>query len=477
MLIQGPFMTPNDKAIQDPINSNGGFMQNCFKSTTQVNDTIIVAVVTESTVANMAVTDDGSSSNAYAIPSGASEVSGGHTLAIFTATVAHASRCLSVTFTTDTGAIDDQMTMWEYSNVGSVDGTPCATHVTTGTSVACGSAITTTVSGDLVLAVTSVTTFGTTPTGSMHFTAQTGASWNLSTNDGTDWSASQTEIQSASGAVTPAITSSTAVSSANIVGIAFKPTSTGGNVPSGPYLLSMQHQNNWGFSTAPTATSETLYFPCPASVTGTVLWLLLGNVDTTTVTGVTDSNSNTWTGLTRVDSTGDGFSIQWYHTALNPTCSGSEALTLTYGANPSALLPLWDFFIVTGAASGYDSTEGQKSTNTSCASPTAFTGPTVTPTSFPALVLAYGNQDFNTGQSTNVGQFLTAVEVCPNSGNIGCGGNGTSTNYAYVGSGLEQDAFIVVDNLASGSAAFSWTAANTQSQNIGACFSAALAVE
>src|SRR5208283_5662434 len=105
--------------------------------------------------------------------------------------------------------------------------------------------------------------------------------------------------------------------------------------------------------------------PCPASVSGTVLWLMTG-YGGGSVSGVADNNSNTWTGLTAVDSTGDGYTIQWYHTGLNPTCSGTEKLTLTYGGDPSGLTPLWGFYIVTGAASGYDSTEGQQSTNTTC---------------------------------------------------------------------------------------------------------------
>lgn len=478
-LIQGPFMTPNDVASQSSIGggAGAGFIQNCYKSTTQVGDTLIVEVITNSTTSNVSVTDDGSSSNTYAIPSGATETAGGAMHSFYVATVSHASRCVKVNYATGTGATNNQIVLWEYANLGAVDQT-CAATVTSGTAPAC-SAMTTTVNGDLVVSAVAVVSFGTKPTGSMHFTAQ--ASWALATNNGTDWTAAQTIIQSAAGSITPAITTSTAVSRANIIGIAFKAASAGGTMPTGPYVLSMQHQNNWGLSTAPTATSETLYFPCPTGYSGVSLWLMVGNLDSTNVTAVSDSTNGSWTGLTRVDSTGDGFEIQWYHKD-SATCASTIAVTLTYGANPSGLIPLWDFFVVVGAASGYDSsaTCGAGSTpcaiNTTCNSTTTVGGATITPSGYPALVLSYNNQDFDTISAVNVGQFLAAVEDCPGTG-AGCGGAGTGTDLAYAGPGFEQDAGIMADNLASGSAAISWTVANTQSQNAGPCFSSTVAVK
>lgn len=487
-LVQGPFSSASDVTNQNALSSDGTgpTLVNCFRSNTQSGNTIVVMAISASAVSNMSVTDDGSSSNSYSIPSGAQETAGSHSIAIWTASVTHASRCVTLTFAATTNVDDNQIIMWEYKNLGTVDQT-CAATATSGTAPAC-SAMTTTANGDLILAGVNVVSYGTKPTGSTHYTAQAG-SWNLSLNDGTDWTGVQTEVQASSGAVTPAITTATAVTRANIVGVAFKATTSGSGPPAGPYLLSFQAQNNWGYSTAGTSTSQTFYFPCPTSVTGTTLWLLVGNIDSTTVSAVSDSNGNTWTGLTRMDSTGDGFSVQWYHTGLNPTCSGTENVTLTYGANPSTLVPLWNFFVVTGAASGYDSTASCSGTNVtgtgtcnmtatnSCASGTSCGGATITPSGYPAMVLSYQNQDFDTASGANVGQFLTAVEICPNAGNVGCAGAGTSTNYMYVGSGLEQDAGIIADNLASGSAAITWSMQNTQNTNVGASFSSTIDIK
>lgn len=489
-VVQGPIVTATD--VQVNTNLGGGavtdnYMVKCFPYATQSGNTIIVMVVTASATSNISLTDDGSSSNTYSLPSGASETAGSQTIAFYVAPVTHASHCVSLTFATPTGATHNQMTMWEYDNLGAVD-KACAATVTSGTSLACAS-MTPTVNGDLLLIAANAVTYGTKPTGFTSYTAQTGTTptWTLATNDGLGWSAAQTGIQATAGAVTGAITAASAVTRANIAGLAIKAVTAGAAHPSGPYLLSMEVQNSgypstngWGYSTASTATTQTVNFPCQ----GNAPILLVGNIDSTTVTGVTDNNSNTWAGLTRVDSSGDGFSIQYYNTTNYPaTCNGTEKVTVTYGANPSDLDPLWVFFDVAGAASGYDSTATCSSgstpcaTNTSCASSSTATGAHITPSGFPALVLSYFNQDFDTISGINVGQFLTAEEICPNGTNTGCGAAGTGTFYNYQGSGLEQDAGIMADRLASGSAALTWSAQNTQSQNIGACFSSTLAVK
>lgn len=484
-LVQGPFSTANDVQTQSPINSTSfanSYMQKCFANSTQAGNTIIVEVVTASTIANMAISDDGSSSNTYAIPSGASEVAGSQTHALFVATVTNASKCIKLTFTATTGAINDQMVLSEWENLGAVDQT-CAATVTSGTSLAC-SAMTTTASGDFIIGAANVVTYSSKPSGFANsFTAQSG--WALLHAHGVDWSASQTEIQAASGSVTPTITVSAAVTRANIVGIAFKAASAGAGHPTGhPYIISVQNQNTgnsaWGFSNTSTATAQSVQFPCQ----GDDPWLLIGQINTATISSVTDNNGNTWAGLTRVNSTGDGFAIQWWHTTnASPTCNGTEKVTVTFSANPSTLIPLFVFFDI-GLSGGYDSSATCGSGSTPCAinastctSTTVCAGATITPSTYPSLVLSYANQDFDTVSGVNLGAFLTGVEVCPAS-TTGCATTGSSgTTYSYVGPGLEQDAGIAGYNLSSGSAALTWTMQNTQNQNAGANFSSTIAIK
>ena len=113
-LIQGPFMTPNDVANLTPIsNGIGGLIQSCFKSTTQVGDTVVVDIITNSTTGNTSLTDDGSSSNTYAIPSGATETAGGQMHSLYVATVSHTSRCVNVSFASSTGVTNNQVAIWD----------------------------------------------------------------------------------------------------------------------------------------------------------------------------------------------------------------------------------------------------------------------------------------------------------------------------------------------------------------------------
>lgn len=488
-LIQGPFSTPNDVQTQSPltISNTNNYMLLPLGTLTQSSDTIVVMIVSASATSNLSLTDDGSSSNTYTLQ--ASETAGSRTIAFYTAPVTHTSRNVKMTCASATNCADNQMVAWEYANLGAADKT-CNATVTTGTSLACSS-MTTTANGDFIIVAADVVTYSATPSGfAGKFTAQTGSTptWTLAHAHDLDWSASQTAIQATAGAITPAITVSAAVTRANIAGIAFLATAAGGAQPPPPYLIGMQNQNSgnsgWGFSSTSSSTAQVLQVPC----VGNSLYLLIGQIDSATITHVggsgnnIDSNGNTWAGLTLVDSTGDGFAIQWWHTTTYPaTCNGTEAVTVTFSANPSTLIPLWVFFDV-NAASGYDgsATCGAGSMpcaiNTTCSSTSSCGGATITPSGYPALVLSYQNQDFDSISASNIGRFITGVEVCPALAG-GCGGAGTGTSYAYVGPGVEQDAGILADNLASGSAAITWTVQNTQSKNPAASFSSTIAIK
>lgn len=247
----------------------------------------------------------------------------------------------------------------------------------------------------------------------------------------------------------------------------------------------MQSRNDHGFSTAQTATTRVEAFPCK----GNDPWILTGNIDTAHVNSITDNNGNTWTGLTKVDSTGDGFEIRWWHVTSAVTCADNEAVTITYSANPSGLIPVIEFFDIANSA-GYDSSATCGAGSTPCAinntiatnPPVAFAGATITPSvgsvAHPTLILSYQNQDFDTISGVSPGLFVAAVGVCPNSGGAGCGGNGTSTSYNYVGPGFEQDSGVMIDRVTATTAvSITWTPQNTQSQGLDFSFSSTVAIK
>lgn len=482
-------VTPNDTLIANAISNasaTNSIIFTCFLNSTQVGDKAVIKVRTGSTTANMSFTDDGS--NTYTLEK--SEVAGSVTSAIYDAPITTASRCVTLTFAATTGANTDQLILLEYNNLGAIDQT-CAATVTSGTAPACGS-MTTTVNGDLILDFTDVVTYSSTPSAFANgFTAQTGASWSLLDADALSWNAVQSEIQTTAGAVNPAITIAASTTRSNVVGIAYKATASGGSVASAPALLVQEIINGgnsaWGFSSTSSATAQTIQFPCPSNANQLVL--LLGQGDAVTISHVggsgsnTDNNGNTWNALTRNDSTGDTFALQYWYTTYPATCNGAEKVIVTYSASAAAQVPYWVFRALK-ASSGYDSSStcsgastgtGQCVVNSSSAGTGNITGATITPSAYPEIAISDQNQDFGSISAVSAGNFTAAYESVPGLTN-GCSSVSTS-KLCYQGVGFEQDMGAVNDVLASGSATFTWTYANTQNQGPDFYFSNAIAIK
>jgi len=487
--------TPSDVQSTGPLISNGAFIVTCFANTTQVNNTVIVRLTTPSTTGNVtSVTDDGSSSNTYTLQK--NETAGSETLAIYSAPVVHASRCVTVTFTLGTGAtvIGNQVKLYEFDNLSTASGTgsvdvTCSGTATSGTAPACGSSMTPTLSNDLVMTFMDVVSFSSKPATSVTFTAQTGTAPTYSLVDaaGTDWTASQYATNAALSAITPSITVSQAVTRANVVGIAFKAASNGGT-------YSGVHVNNVTFnapqysqSSSFTGTTFVVQFPC----FGNDLWVLIGqgassSTDNTTSIG-SDSNSNSWTGLTNVYSSGDGYAVRWWH-ADSATCNGTEKFTINFTSNPSYMFLLT---VDIGNSGGYDSTAGNvtlNSGNSATNPPTTVSGGSITPSTTNGVILSYINQDYDTASAVSTsaagGIWASDNMSCPNAtGGTGCAALGTSGSYyAYSGSGFEQDGGFMVDyygnSTSSVSTTWTWgTLGNTQNRAIGPYFYSSVVVK
>lgn len=475
--------TPSDTQTQSPFSTGTGSITTCFPNSTQSGNTIIVRLTSSSTLANISsVTDDGSSSNTYTQQK--TEVVSSRTLAIYTAPVTNVSRCTTVLYTSGPVATDNEVKIYEFSNIATSSplDVSCNGSVTSGTAPACSSSMTPTVAGDLILTFVDIKTFTSTPTGAMTFTAQTGTTptYQLLPGDadGTSWSAGDYAIDSATSAITPSITISQSTTQAQVVAIALKAASSGSG-------FSGIHVNNvakfapqFAYSTAITGTAQVIQFPC----VGNDLWVIVGIGDNTTVSSInTDSNSNTWTGLTRVDSTGDGFSIQWYHSD-SATCSGTEKFTINFAAAPSFMTVV---AVDISNATGYDSSATCAAGSTPCPinvssggdanSTTTISGAKITPSTAAGVVLSYQNQDFDSMCAVSPGNFVADLEGGPSGG--ACA-SGSASIYNYEGSGFEQDMGLLVKYYSStAQISITWSIANTQSRAIGPEFSSTVAVK
>lgn len=475
-LVQGPFASPNDVGSQSPAYGTNATIKECLGRAAQVGNTIVLKLVTGGTLGNLSVSDG---SNTYTLQ--VSQSGGGSTTALYTAPVTTATSCVTVTSSSGTFG-SNQMVLSEYTNVGAVDVT-CHASVTSGTTLACAS-MTPTVNGDLIINFAHVQAFSSRPTGSVTLTAASG--WTANLLDGTDWTGVQSEVQSTAAAISPTITSSASVTQANVVGIALKAASSGGGY-SGIQLLSSQRQNPSDTLSAAPGASQTFQFPCY----GNDPWIGLGwqasSSTSPSVSSITDSNGNTWTGLGVVFNAGDsgGYSIEWFHVTSTVTCNAAENPTITWSATPA--YQYVDFYDVansngydSGAAcSGASTGTGYCVVNSTSTSTTTIAGATITPTTSNGLILSFFNQDYGSIEGVSVGNFLPIIETCPGvSGGCGGGGTGTYASQAYQGSGADQDGGISdYYNSTTAAQTFTWTYANTQSQGIGAFFTATVALK
>lgn len=471
----------SDNNSQSPPTGTGSTIQSCFANPAQGGNTIVAALTTSAaTIGDISLSDNKGDSYRLAVD----EIAGGHTEALFVASnVTTGAVCVTVTFS-GAGPNDNQTILMEWNNVATfspVDAS-CAGTVTRGTAPACGS-MTTRTAGDLIIDFTQVVSFAPTPTGSMTWTAQTGAGWALLSADGVDWTGIQYEVQPSAGAINPALTVSSAVTRANVVGIALKSAPSGSGPPSGIHVNGMAWMVTPGYSNVITGTTWSFQFPCY----GNDLYINWQGSQTPnqTLTSITDSNGNTWSGLTEVNFAGGGAGTQWWHTSTFVACSSTEQVTVTFAATPviGDVAPLF-LFVDVSKSGGYDSAAtcggGSPPCNVSgdSDSTTIQAGSTITPSHPNGLVLSLFNQDYDSISGASSGQFVTELEDCPGVGGGGCGGSGTGTTLAYQGNGLEQDCGTsVVYNANTSAITFTWTIANTQSRGIGPYYSSTISIK
>jgi len=267
----------------------------------------------------------------------------------------------------------------EYSGVATsspVDGA-CSNHSTT---IACGTAMTTTATNDLIVAsmiglsgngmIWQNTMTGVTPGGSFFF-------------DAADTQCSDADaeyVQASPGSVTPSFTATGNSESFNIVGMAFK-AADAGTIPTGMYIRRQQHVQING-----AASRETVYFVSSGN-------LLLAATDvgpstsTVTIGGCTPSNALT------EQTNGSLYPQYFYLTSTSNLSTNLHCTVSTTQQGQHGILAIYD--IVGAAASPFDafgpegSGSGRTITNT------------VTPTWGPGI--AFASENTGLGPATGVG--------------------------------------------------------------------------
>jgi Putative Ig domain len=305
------------------------------------------------------------------------------------------ARVISVCFSSDPGGFVQPMAT-EFDNVVAVDGAGVGAQGT-GTTVAAGS-MTPTVSGDLAYQVVySLSTNQSSFTGG----TQSNIGWSLLSADLMDGWAAQYGTYSSTSAISP--TMSMGTSEKWLTAAVLLKTGTAGGVPSGMRILHLVHENlpvttYSGGTGNPFPNPTTLQFPS----SGNLLVAVLGGGLGCTVTGMTDTNHNTWSqaGTAQIAASGND-TVQTYY-AGNATTSGTLGVTLNWSVTDGDFTIL--LYDVTGAAtSPFDTTAGSNGNQTGAGN---LTMPfTLTPAGANELIFTDVIWDYNTAYGLGGGYF------------------------------------------------------------------------
>ncbi len=261
-----------------------------------------------------------------------------------------------------------------------------------GTSVTSGST-TPSLAGDLVYQLTTSLNFSSFPNQtSFAAGSQSNITWNLLSADTVDGMAAEYGVYSSTVTLNPAMTLGTAQHWASVA--VFLKTGQAGSVPTGMRIVHLDHESLATSNTPGDVQFTTpTHFQIPSSG-NLIVAMMGGGYDTQTISGITDSTSNSWAqaGSTYIASGGGMDTVQTMY-AGNATTSNNLALAVTWtGTNGDFNILFYD---VAGAAtSPLDKTSGTTGLDTTYGN---FTPPfTISPAEAGELILADIIVDQNT---------------------------------------------------------------------------------
>ena len=279
----------------------------------------------------------------------------------------------------------------QIANVTAADGAG-AGNEGSGTSVTAGS-MTPTATGDFVYQV-AASLSGTLTQASFTAGLQNYIPWKLASADLRDGMAVQTGVYSSTSAIDPAMTigtSATWISAAVLL-----KSGTAGSVPTGMRVAYEIHENIPDTTAAGGTGSGwtnpmTLQVPCVAGATIAAMMDGGGNGTASTISGITDSNGNSWHQI-GLYTYGNNYAQAYY--AANVICTSKETVTVTSTANTDDNTIVF-YTIVGTSVTPLDTYNGGGQDVTSDGS-TLTTDYTLTPSTPNELILAEEQWDANT---------------------------------------------------------------------------------
>lgn len=284
-----------------------------------------------SQVATFSIADD--QSNSYTKFSDTNYVAHSQKGAAFVATnVAANTRQVDLTVTTAASTHAISMACVDAYNVSTAAPSTAvdASSGNSGTSAtATAGSITPTVTGDLLIQYVIQWTKGRTLTAG----SQSNITWALRAVDNVDSQAIQTGVYNSTSAINSQLTFNSSSDFLSIV-VALKAASAGSASPAGIRPQAITHVSLFSSGTGGPGWSSPTTMQMPASGNLLVAMVSAGGSGGGVVTGITDTNSNTWT------TCGASFADSFHHLkvfyAKNPTVSGTLTLTVTSSSSTNS---------------------------------------------------------------------------------------------------------------------------------------------
>ncbi|MGD0048969.1 MAG: IPT/TIG domain-containing protein [Bryobacteraceae bacterium] len=292
----------------------------------------------------------------------------------------------------------------QIANVTAADGLGIGNEGS-GTSVTAGS-LTPTVTGDLVYQV-AASLGGTLTQASFTAGSQSNVTWNLESADLRDGMAVQAGVYSSAAAIDPAMTLGT--SAAWISAAVLLKSGAAGGVPAGMRVAYEIHENIPDTTAAGGTGSGwtnpmTLQIPCVAGAAIAAMMDGGGTGAASTISGIADSNGNTWSQIALYTYNGGSVYAQAYY-AKNATCSSSTlTLTIAFTANTDDNTIV--FYVIPGASANPLDTYSGGGQDVTSNSSTMTPSYTLTPTGSNDLVLAEENWYYNTATGAAAANWL-----------------------------------------------------------------------
>jgi hypothetical protein len=359
---------------------------------TTAGDAVVVGVTYQGGAQGPTPTITDDSNNTYNVVEHYFDNADGQTLDIALALeVAAGARAINLCFSADPG-FNVQPMASEFAHVSGADGTGTANNGS-GTMASAGT-LTPGSSGDLVYQVAVSLSFD-----QSSFAASSQATFTptLLSADIKDGWAAQAGLYSSTTPLTPTLSMGTShkwISAA----ILLAPGSSGG-VPNGLRIVHLDHSSVPGPALVGTNFDNPLTIQAPCS--GNLLVAMVGGGNhSCQITGITDSNQNSWVQAGSTYDSGNDVTMAFY--VANPVCSSDLTLTINWDVSDGDFT-IFMYDVAGASASPYDSTVGNTGDQTT---PGTWMLPfTYTPAASDEIVLVETVWDWNTGTGL-VGDFF-----------------------------------------------------------------------